>query len=223
MNSLQVLNLLSTVSALVPVGVAFFRYRAYPTVLRTAAVLMLVGLGFEFVFVVLRAVRETETFNDLPLAHAWVAVSTALLGWVYVEAFANDRRLQTAVRAGVGVVLLLVGSNALPVPAADGLWRMPSQALTAQSLLFTVLALGYFYRRFTAEQPVAELGQSGFFWVNSGVLIYYAVNFFAFALWNRMIGQGQGQLSNVIHLSTNLIVNLFYAYGLFCQPKPTPN
>lgn len=223
MNSLQVLNLLSTLSALLPVGVAYFRYRLYPPVLRAVAVLMLVGLGFEFVFAVLRAVKDSESFNDLPLAHAWVAVSTALLGWVYAEAFAGERRLRALVRVGVGALLVFVLFNALPVPLADGLWRMPSQSLTAQSLLFTVLALLYVYRLFTAEQPVAELERTGMFWVNSGVLVYYAVNFFAFALWNRMIGEGQGQLSNVIHLATNFIVNTFYAYGLFCRANPSPN
>jgi hypothetical protein len=223
MTALQVLNDVAVYSDLLPVSVAFFRYAHYDRLLRRVAQFVLVSLAFDFAFTILWAEhRAGFVANTLPLAHGSVAVIALLVGRVYEAAFADSPRLRRVVRGGTGLLVAFTVLNVWPgVPWFDGLWHMPSRAMSAQGVFFMVLALAYFYRLFTSERPVAHLERTGMFWVNSAVLIYFAITIFAFFLYNDMLAKGLGKISQNVHVVVNLTANVFYAIGLLCKtPQP---
>ncbi|MCY7353257.1 MAG: hypothetical protein LH606_21785 [Cytophagaceae bacterium] len=223
-----VLSGLSALSALLPVGVAYFRVNQYDRLLRIVAVYVLVALGFDFAMHLILAYMRAPGFqksypdlklSNLPLAHVWVLTATLLLGRVYEMAFAHSKRLQQLARFGTILVGICTVANTLPFKQwFDGLLNMPSKSLSIQSIFFLLLALVYFYRLFTSDRPVINLERTGMFWVNSAVLIYFSINFLAFFLWNYMIKEGDGgAMSNGIHITINIIANLLFAAGLLCD------
>ncbi len=215
----DVVDGLTAISALLPVSVAFTRFNQYDRQLRLVAVFMLVSLGFDYTF---HLSNSLNTGNNLPLAHAFVAVSGWFIGRIYELVFADTPRLQKAIRLGTVALIGFTALNTLPFPDwFDGLWEMPSRSLTMQGLFFLPLTLAYFYRLFSAEQPVLQLDRTGMFWVNSAVLIYFAMNIFAFFLWNVM-RENNSELSKNIHALVNLISNVFYTIGLLCKRSSIP-
>ncbi len=225
MTALKILDDVAIYSDLLPVSVAYFRYPRYDRLMRRVAVYVLVALAFDYAFTILWAEHASHNVaNTLPLAHASVAVIAALVGRIYELAFVGSPRLQTTVRVGTGLLLAFTALNTLPgLPWLDGLWHMPSRAMSVQGVFFMLLALVYFYRLFTAERPLLHLERTGMFWVNSAVLIYFAITIFAFFLYNDMLATGLGKISQNIHLAVNLVANVFYAIGLLCQTPRSPN
>lgn len=86
--------------------------------------------------------------------------------------------------------------------------------------LLMLLALLFFYK-LLRELSVARLELYPFFWINSGVLLYFASNFFVFLYSNYtlMYSQQTGIFIWFIHALFFILFNLFMMIGIWVAPR----
>lgn len=211
-------NLFLTIAmmlSLLPVGVLCLRAWHLDRPGQTMAVFIFVSLCSNVLMMMLMHYLD----YNLPVMHVFYVAQVLLLGRLYTLAFADSPPLERAVRVMTLVLLTYTLFNALNIPDwTDGWANMPSRVMTAQCILFVTLALLYFYRLFTASSFVS-LERMPLFWFNSGILIYFSLNIYAFIFWKRMLEAGDGQINNFIHLGSSTLTNVFYAIGFLCKPR----
>jgi hypothetical protein len=209
---LIVLNHLSALSILLPIGAAGLKYSLHNRVLRLLAWFFFISGFFDLSLVV----TNYLSIRNLPLFHIFAAVNLFFLSAVYYYTLHGSLARQ-AVKIAAGLGLLLVFYNAVFI---GGIWQFPSLPITGQSILFIFLALLYFYQ--LLHQPaVFAIEKQPLFWINAAVLIYFSGNLFLFMLQNWLNRMQQPDYTSywAIHSVVNIFANLLYAVGLLCKPQ----
>jgi hypothetical protein len=93
----------------------------------------------------------------------------------------------------------------------------PSVSNTVLCIFLIILSLVYFYELLT-RQEFTYIEKQGMFWINSGVLFYFAINIFLFMLFNK-ISNADKYNYYMMQSVTNIIANLLYSVGLLCKPQ----
>ena len=101
----------------------------------------------------------------------------------------------------------------------EGIWKYPSVSNTVLCVLLIIFSLIYFYE-FLSRQEFTYIEKQGMFWINSGVLFYFAINIFLFMLYND-IKPTQRNDYYMMQSVTNIIANLLFSVGLLCKPQKT--
>jgi disulfide bond formation protein DsbB len=99
------------------------------------------------------------------------------------------------------------------------LQEYPSVSKTAMGILLIFLSLTYFYQLLNPEKFI-DIEKQGLFWINAGVLIYYAVNIFLFMIFTHIPIEDRPNYY-IINSITNIIANILYSVGLLCKPQKT--
>lgn len=206
-----ILNQLSALSGLLPIGAAGLRYRTYGGTLRLLAWFFVVSGLFDLASVI----TDHWNIRNLPLFHLFSVVNLLFLSAFY-HRIIQGRRWRQAIWVAAGLILLFTLYRAV---LPGGLWQFPSAVMTAQCGLFMALALLYFYQ--WLHQPVlTAIEHNPLFWVNAGVLVYFSGNLFLFMLQEWISRTPQPHHANywAIHSVANIVANLLYAIGLLCKP-----
>ena len=101
----------------------------------------------------------------------------------------------------------------------EGMSIYPSVSNTVLCIFLILLSLVYFYQLLT-RQEFTYIEKQGMFWINSGVLFYYAINIFLFMLFNK-ISDADKPNYYMMQWVTNIIANLLFSIGLLCKPQKT--
>lgn len=214
---LAILNNLSALSVLLPIGAAGLRYRSHDGVLRLLAWFMFISGLFELILFI-TSVLSVQ--NNLPITHVFAAVNLLFLSTLYYRTL-HGRLLRRFIGLTTGLNLVFILYNAL-LPGS--IWRFPSRPFTVQSALFIGLALLYFYQ--LLRQPAATaLAAQPLFWINAGVLLYFSGNLFVFMLRNWLLLATPSSAHGsywLIHSAMNILANLLYAVGLLCKSPRLP-
>jgi hypothetical protein len=56
------------------------------------------------------------------------------------------------------------------------------------------------------------------FWINAGMLFYFAINIFVFMLFKRILSEHKVSLYVINNLS-NIVANILFTVGLLCKPQ----
>ena len=153
--------------------------------------------------------------TNLPLYHLYILVEGVCLFWLY------SKRLKNVVwvkeyRNGILIAYgMLVFVNAVFV---QGIFSFPSISRSIESFLVLGMAFYYFHFIFK-EGKVKYLDRSFWFWVNSGLLIYFSSNLMLF-LFTHLLSNREDQLFLAawsIHGVLNVILYAFYYKALLCQ------
>lgn len=206
----QVINNISALSVILPVTTALVFYRRYTFTFKILAIFFFVSGLFDLVLVLM---VKLGVPNNAPVLHLFVFVSVVFLGLFYYQTI-NRPLLKKLILIFVPVVLGVVVVNGVYI---EGIWAFPAMSNTAQSLLFILFALLYFYQ-LLSRQEVVYIEKQGLFWINAGILIYFTSNIFLFMLYNRLADAGEWNLW-IIHSITNIIANVLYTIGLLCKPQ----
>ncbi|MEM9829590.1 MAG: hypothetical protein AAF944_03080 [Bacteroidota bacterium] len=109
---------------------------------------------------------------------------------------------------------------------ADMVWitgteKLDSLAITISSLFFTGLAL-YFYWQTFQRLEVESLERYPLFWINSGVLFYFAGNLITFMFSNYITQQGYEYFIThwLLHNLFSLFKYIAFSIGLWLLPRP---
>jgi hypothetical protein len=202
---------LSAFSVLFPITISIRRYQALDQL----------GCGFS-AYIYLSGLFELAGLitwhfkvNNLPLFHLFVLLKLLFFGWVYVQAFKNVllKRLVTVLTVLLG--MFTVASSML----LESIWTFNSISATVESVFLIVLSL-LMFGQLLLQHEVVFLDREPLFWLNSGVLLYFAGNLFVFMLQHTIAGSAQkGYVYGIVHSGINILANLLYGIALLCRPR----
>jgi hypothetical protein len=200
---------ISIISGFFPLFAAAFNYRDLANNGKILTIFFLIALLADLTEIL---TKTLGIINNMPLIHVFIVISIFFLGYFYYDVFFSALLKKIAVFLST-LVLVVVLYNAIHI------WSYPSISNTISGLLFIVLSVLYFAQLLTRQEFI-HIEKQGSFWINAGILFYYAVNIFLFMLLPRMISKNLGEFY-MIHSITNIIANLLYSIGLLCKPQTT--
>ena len=210
MSVASVIGVLSTISGFLPVLAALINYKNLDRALKIAALYCLVSVMSD---VVLQVMAASGVPNNYPVIHVYIAISIVLLGAMYFYAF-----FIPLIKNGVFIASLVVLVFALvDMVAIEGINDYPSLSNTALSIIVTCFSLLYFYELLTRQEFV-HIEKQALFWINAGMLFYFAINIFVIMLFKRILSEHQESLY-VINNITNIVANILFTVGLLCKPQ----
>lgn len=200
----------SVISGILPVLVAFFYYRRFDKVLKLAAAFFLMNVLSDLLQVSTLAMGAK---NNQPVLHLNIILSVLFFIAIYYHVL---------ILPGLKKLVLITGSVAVIglsycLLFVNGIWDYPTWANTILSLLAILFSIIYFIQLLNRQEFV-HIEKLGFFWINSGVLFYFAVNIFLFMLFQRIVANHQEEYYIILHL-TNIITNILFSVGLLCKPQ----
>ena len=204
------MGVLSTISGFLPVVVALINYKNLNTPLKIAAAYCLASVMSD---IALQLVLSAGSVNNYPVIHIYIAVSIILLGAMYFYAFFN-RLNKNTILVTSSIVLVFAVADMFTM---EGINDYPSLSNTALSVLITCFSLLYFYQLLTRQEFV-HIEKQALFWINAGMLFYYAINIFVFMLFKRILSEHKVSLY-LINNSTNIVANILFTVGLLCKPQ----
>ena len=203
------IDILSTVSGCFPIIAALYNFRYLDKTLKILTVFFVLSFLFD---VALISLASMGTRNNMPLIHADIVLTIVFYSIIYYRAFfSRTLKVITAVLSSVTLIVVLYYARLI--------WVYPSESNTVSGILFIMLSLFYFYQILTRQEFI-HIEKQGLFWINAGILFYYAVNIFLFMLFRKIISRNLQEYF-IIHSITNIIANLLYSVGLLCKPQTT--
>lgn len=155
--------------------------------------------------------------NNVPIVHLYTLLEfnvIALFYLVYFRGFYG--RLLVPGMMLIFTVLVVLNSVFL-----QPLFSYNTYARSLEGVLVIALSLLGYYK-LLAELPTKRLDQSPIFWINTGLLLYFAGNLFFFVLGNALLKEPNQSFSLMAWgLSTLLMVlmHLFISVGLWFSPQ----
>jgi hypothetical protein len=204
------INVLSTISGFLPVFAALINYKNLDKALKIAAVYCLVSVISD---IAMQLMVRAGLPNNYPVIHIYIAVSIILLGAMYFDAFFNPQ-LKNTVLVTSSVVLAFAIANMFFM---EGINDYPSLSNTVLSVLITCFSLLYFYQLLTRQEFV-HIEKQALFWINAGMLFYFAINIFVFMLFKRILSEHKVSLYLINNL-TNIVANILFTVGMLCKPQ----
>ncbi len=204
------INVLSTISGFLPVLAALINYKNLDKALKIAVVYCLVSVISD---IALQMMVRAGLPNNYPVIHIYIAVSILLLGAMYFDAFFNPL-LKKTVLVTSSVVLAFAIANMIFM---EGINDYPSLSNTVLSILITCFSLLYFHQLLTRQEFV-HIEKQALFWINAGMLFYFAINIFVFMLFKRILSEHKVSLYLINNL-TNIVANILFTVGLLCKPQ----
>jgi hypothetical protein len=211
MSFVVVLGMISCYSGILLILATLYNYRHFDKILKIAAVYFVISTFFDLAFELMRNMRVR---NDMPMIHAFIVISIFFFAAIYYYAFFNVL-LKKIVLVLSTIALIIVILNAI---FNEGIWEYPSISNTALSVLLIFFSLAYFYQLLNRQEFV-HIEKQALFWINAGVLFYYAINIFLFMLFKHLTHAQRDYY--MIHDITNILANILFSVGLLCKPQKT--
>jgi len=204
----SLLNHLAGTTLLLPLAVGITRFGKLSAPLRILCLL----LGYSVLNTAITMWLAALEINNLFFFNIYTIVELALIGWVFHTMF-GSKNMKITVSILVITVLVFALSNILFMQNVDILDNL---TLGVESLLFTLLALLFFYKVFR-ESKVQQLERYPLFWLNSGMLLYFAGNLFVFIFSNYILMETQNVFHAEwgIHSILQITSNLIYTIGIW--------
>ncbi|SDP99629.1 hypothetical protein SAMN05428975_5094 [Mucilaginibacter sp. OK268] len=204
------LDVISTVSGVFPVLAALYNYKRLDKVLKIAAIFFLVESFFDPIMWILPGLWGIS--NNMPLMHINIIVTVIFFTVIYYKLFLKSSFKKIT-------IILAVITLAITFYYNFNMLEYPSVSRTAEGIMMIMLSLFYFYQLLNPLKYV-DIEKQGLFWINAGVLFYFAVNIFLFMIFTR-IPLGDRPNYYIINSVTNIIANILYSIGLLCKPQKT--
>ncbi|MCR8561475.1 hypothetical protein KXD93_27725 [Mucilaginibacter sp. BJC16-A38] len=204
---------ISVVSGVLPVFAALYNYRHLNNVLKIAALYFLISTMFDWGEEIASNYHVT---NNFPAIHAIIIISLLFYTIIYYKAFSSLLlKRMVFILSSLGFLVLIVSTIFF-----EGFMDYPSISNTVLSMVAIVFSLVYFYQLLTRQEFV-HIEKQGLFWINAGVLLYFATNVFLFMLFAQILKDHKEDFY-MIHTVTNIIANILFTVGLLCKPQKTP-
>ena len=211
MSIAEVLLDIAVISGLFPVIAAWYNYRHLDKILKLMALFCLLSIIPDFVGLIISHLKIM--FNDLFLIHLFDMMAAIFFTLIYHRAFYEPVFEKMTLIFGVTCLVAIIFN----VIFIESIWSYPSISNTILSVLLIILSLVYFYE-ILSRQEFTYIEKQGMFWINSGVLFYYAITIFLFMLYKK-ISNGDKPNYYMMQSVMNIIANLIFSVGLLCKPQ----
>ena len=206
-----VLRDISAISGIFPVIAALYNYRQLDSVLKLMALFCLLSIIPDFVGLITTSLNIV--FNDLFLIHLFDMMAVIFFTLIYQRAFYKPVFKKMTLIFGTTSLAAMVFN----VIFIESIQSYPSVSNTILSVLLIILSLVYFYEMLS-RQEFTYIEKQGMFWINSGVLFYYAITIFLFMLYKKMSDADKPNYY-MMQSVMNIIANLIFSVGLLCKPQ----
>ncbi len=151
--------------------------------------------------------------NNLPLYHIYILVEGPALLLLYRKRFKEEQIRKNLTRVAYLLISVVLG-NALFI---QGWNNLPTFSRTLEAVILVALAL-YYLRYIFKEQKIKYLSVSFWFWLSSGLLIYFSSNLLLF-IFTNVVKEGADELFVgvwSIHAALNFVLYGFYSIAFLC-------
>ncbi|MFA0964079.1 hypothetical protein AB9P05_19885 [Roseivirga sp. BDSF3-8] len=175
-----------------------------------------------FLLIVITALVEIASrilwvykINNLPLFHFFALAEFYLLCRVYRRALSGLPPIYFDTATALFFLFALWNMW------YQGLKAFNSHALTLSAVFFILLSILYFYQ-LLKKVEYERLEKNPMFWINSGVLVYFASSLVLFHLSNRLLTEAQyaNGLAWGVHAIFNVFHYLSFTIALWIRPGP---
>ena len=195
---------------LLPVLVAYLKKTQLSKAQRLLALMLGIVAANQLVAFALRKFVGT---TNLPLYHFYTLIESVLLLMVLqfrLKALLNPRFFTT-------LAILLGGFTIGNAIFIQGLFTLPTYSRTAEASVMVLLTGVYFYQ-VTSEMKIRQLERSFWFWLNSGLMVYFAGNLLLF-IFSNILAQDEVLHYALwsIHAFFNIMLYIVYSIALLCK------
>jgi len=201
----------TVISDFLPVIAALYNYRRLDSTLRLMALFCVLSIIPDLVGLITTYLNIV--YNSLILIHLFDIMAAAFFTLIYQRAFYKPIFKKMTLIFGITALLALIFN----VTFIESIWSYPSVSNTILSVLLIILSLVYFYE-LLSRQEFTYIEKQGMFWINSGVLFYYAITIFLFMLYKKMSDADRPNYY-MMQSVMNIIANLIFSVGLLCKPQ----
>ena len=212
MSTAELLTDITVASDFLPVVAALYNYRRLDPILRLMAIFCMLSVIPDVVGIVISYLKLRH-YNNLFLFHLFDMMAAIFFTQIYYRAFYKPLFKKMTLIFGI----TSLGVMTFNVIFIENMSTYPSVSNTVLCIFLILLSLVYFYQLLT-RQEFTYIEKQGMFWINSGVLFYFAINIFLFMLFNK-ISSADKPNYYMVQSVTNIIANLLYSVGLLCKPQ----
>jgi hypothetical protein len=206
------LAIFSIASGAFPVIAAMSNYRQLDSTLKIVATYFLLSFLSDIGQLIS---QEMGVVNNHPIFHIYIIISVLFLGAMYYMAFFNQFLKKTIITLSVIALLMII----VNIIFNENIWDYPSVSNTVLSVMIIVFSLLYFYQLLNRQEFI-HIEKQALFWINAGMLFYFALNVFLFMLFKQIIDAHQ-EAVYIVHNIINIIANILFTIGLLCKPQKT--
>lgn len=154
--------------------------------------------------------------ENMPLYHLYILLEGPLLLLLYQKRFTNYR-MGTFLPWLAGGYASYVLLNAW---LTDDFFALPQAARSIEAIFLALLAL-YYFRVVFQEKKIKHLDRSFWFWLSTGLLLYFTSNLLLFMFTNNFMYREDDLFVAVwsIHGVLNFLLYGFYSIALLCQDR----
>jgi hypothetical protein len=208
----ELLSNITVASDFLPVIAALYNYRRLDPILRLMAIFCMLSVIPDVAGLIILYLKPRH-YNNLFLFHLFDMMAAIFFTLIYHRAFYKPVFKKMTLIFGLTSLAAMIFN----VIFIESISTYPSVSNTVLCIFLIILSLVYFYQLLT-RQEFTYIEKQGMFWINSGVLLYFAINIFLFMLFNK-ISNAEKPNYYMMQSVTNIIANLLYSVGLLCKPQ----
>ncbi|MFI5203524.1 MAG: hypothetical protein ACHQF2_03420 [Flavobacteriales bacterium] len=210
----EILGYISAIATCIPAVVTLFRGKKFLQQLLPVLIYAWLAALFEIAGFILSEL----SINNLVLIHIFTIIEFASLTYLYFFLFTN-RYIQ------IGIPVLSVAFALFAIcylVIYEAAYEMNPIPRSIEAIVLIVFSIGFFVK-LLRDLQVDNLLRNTVFWINTGILIYFAGNFFLFIFSNYVLSQPMEHFYEfwAMHSCLNIIFNGFLAYGLWQSSRRT--
>jgi hypothetical protein len=216
--TLIVISVVYTIAVLIPLGL-YFSTRKYqhPSIGYLGA--MLVASFFFDTFGLLSGLwlHLGKTINISNNFYGYLEIVTVIL--LYQGQLSTAKKTPFLFLAGVLVTIQIA-----EMLVFRDITDFPGTSRAIFSLVVTILAIWYFFR-LMHEVPAVHIYFLPMFWINIGMLVYFAGNFYLFAMQNYLVHVLKSDLifQWSLHNIFGILTYVFFSIGLWQPLRKAPS
>jgi len=202
----------ASVSVFIPCIPAILRYRSFPKELKLISNFVMVCAVFEIVSHYL----WSHKINNLPLLHLYIPVTFTMLFLFYK----NILKGQIKKRIWLLIAVVFYAFSIVDSVWLQGLYTFNSYTINLLNAVMVFFSIACFYK-IAKEMKVLQLERYPVFWINTGVIFYYAGSLLLFTLSNQTISFSKAIRMHIwtVHALFVMLMYLLITVGLWIYRK----
>lgn len=199
-------------SILLPIAIAFLRFRSLSKVQRLLLILLLVSLTISSIARYLWSLKE----NNLYLLHYYTVLEYCFWSGIFYLFFEGKFMKRFIVCTGI----LFIAFAILNSVFWQDLSSFNSYSRSVESILLVGFSI-YYYLKMFKEEKILILEKNVSFWINAAVLVYFSGSFLLFGFSNLLLRLNSHEKIEVwgIHGVFLIIHYILITIGLWIRPE----
>jgi hypothetical protein len=181
--------------------------------MRVFALFISVSLGFEIYAII----TSYYGINNMNALHIYTVVEYSFIAYFF-SMLTIFEGIQKNIL--ISIIVFSIGALYYSFFIADMI-RFNSITRTTESILISILGLFYYYK-FLEKEPDISLFRYPYFWINSGIVIYFLGNFVMSMTYETLISTKTAETTRDYwnaHSLLNIIANTFYFLAFLWSPR----